>query len=624
MGKYVLLGKTVEFSDSAERYYDYQSSRWEVLEKVKDEFTQWYAGCITIGSVLSGYQKKAASLVVKYATDPLYNQLTSLEIYDVSEKAYDSKCLNFDVIDDAYVDIARKYQDILDTQEAEKEYREIRKDSRGRVVGGGFGVGGAIKGMATAGAMNAASGIGHSVANALGNAGSAIAASSQKIKLYNSDETKNTLYSALEITINSAFGAHLNLVNSRITGYYHSVFNTDKAGALLNSAKKAPDKEKVLLVDSFSLCPWNFNLYKYVFVNYPEERAALLKTASRFGIDLSKTIEEVLQKEYTPQAQETTRLALQARERILAIMDELGVTESETLNRLEHDCLTRLCSDYNSTDHSDKKASFLDSFISFEANDRIKKAVIKEVKIWELAKRYDVELSSDEIENIISKEYGEEAKQSEELALIAKKNISSIMKEFGLTENKTFDLLEQDCLYRLCDGYATADEETCKAYIEKVKEYSALEKNREVVINSLNSRIEAIWSAEDGEVFDNVLLNTDITNATEIKKAIQFIEGKGRTSASKKYLDALNSCTEKNIKKANMSQSKAAKVISGIGYFFIAMAVVILFTGDVATGITAAVVGAIPLCYVSSLKSMWNKLTIDGKVVNPAITPKKK
>lgn len=313
MGKYVLFGKVIKFKTSAERYYDYQFSRWTVLEQAEDEFKQWYSNAGGIQSVLGGYQKEAASLVIKYANAPLFSKLTDFEIYDISEKTYDRKCLDLSDIDDAYSQIACSYQDIVNQQEAEKEYRAMRKDSRSRVVGGGFGLGGAVKGMATAGALNAASGLGHSVFNAIGNAGSAISASSQKSRLYGSDETFRLLFSAIESSINYSFRAHLQLINSRVESYYSSVFDTDKADALFNSAKKTPEKAKSLLVESFSYCPWNFELYKYIFTNFPTERASVLKVASRFNIDLSDTVEEILNKEYTPQAHDSEKLAIQAR-----------------------------------------------------------------------------------------------------------------------------------------------------------------------------------------------------------------------------------------------------------------------------------------------------------------------
>lgn len=67
--------------------------------------------------------------------------------------------------------------------DAEAEYRKLRKASRGRWQGGGFGVGGAIKGAAEAGMMNMGTGAIHSVVNGLGNLKSELKASRQKSKV---------------------------------------------------------------------------------------------------------------------------------------------------------------------------------------------------------------------------------------------------------------------------------------------------------------------------------------------------------------------------------------------------------------------------------------------------------
>lgn len=77
--------------------------------------------------------------------------------------------------------------DSIDRQrDKEEAYRDYRKKARGRFVGGGFGLEGAIKGMAMAGAANLATGLLHSVANAFGNVGSAIKRSLSMDSLYHS------------------------------------------------------------------------------------------------------------------------------------------------------------------------------------------------------------------------------------------------------------------------------------------------------------------------------------------------------------------------------------------------------------------------------------------------------
>lgn len=73
------------------------------------------------------------------------------------------------------------YQRITGKTQKMRQYRELRKDSRLQLVGGGFGVSGAIKGVATAGAINFATGSLHSLANSIGNAMSEAEAQRKKV-----------------------------------------------------------------------------------------------------------------------------------------------------------------------------------------------------------------------------------------------------------------------------------------------------------------------------------------------------------------------------------------------------------------------------------------------------------
>lgn len=81
-------------------------------------------------------------------------------------------------------DILIKAQEVFNKIDAEvdfeEEYRRIRKSSRNRWVGGGFGVGGAIKGAATAGLMNLSTGAIHSVINSVGNIKTSFKASKER------------------------------------------------------------------------------------------------------------------------------------------------------------------------------------------------------------------------------------------------------------------------------------------------------------------------------------------------------------------------------------------------------------------------------------------------------------
>lgn len=121
------------------------------------------------------------------------------------------------------------------------------------------------------------------------------------------------------------------------------------------------------------------------------------------------------------------------------------------------------------------------------------------------------------------------AQESEEEARKAKSKMLKVMETLGVTESNTFDKLEKDCIQRLCLDYENADEKTCNEMIGKIEAYNALEKNKTPFIQKIRERIESIWSKEDGEIFDNLYMNTDIHNPDEIKEIIEIIQQKGRT-----------------------------------------------------------------------------------------------
>ena len=96
----------------------------------------------------------------------------------------------FDYWSKAYDHLEEQYAAIVLDEKSMDEYRTLRRKTRGRVVGGGFGVGGALKGMAAAGAMNAAAGAAHMIVNGIGKIGSSFRSSSKLSAIFNDPDTK--------------------------------------------------------------------------------------------------------------------------------------------------------------------------------------------------------------------------------------------------------------------------------------------------------------------------------------------------------------------------------------------------------------------------------------------------
>ena len=95
-------------------------------------------------------------------------------------------------------DLHLTFEEIAEDKKISKEERARRKAMRGRWEGGGFGVGGAIKGAVTAGAMNAVTGLVHSGVNMVGNAiSSSIANSNRKNAVKDFFNTTESLMSEI-------------------------------------------------------------------------------------------------------------------------------------------------------------------------------------------------------------------------------------------------------------------------------------------------------------------------------------------------------------------------------------------------------------------------------------------
>ena len=84
MAKYKLFNQSISFPDSAERFFDIQYKGGKAMDSASIDFNTWYKKCGDIYTVLKGYEEKAADIVIKYSNKPLFAELASYEIYDIS------------------------------------------------------------------------------------------------------------------------------------------------------------------------------------------------------------------------------------------------------------------------------------------------------------------------------------------------------------------------------------------------------------------------------------------------------------------------------------------------------------------------------------------------------------
>lgn len=570
MADFTLFNRTISIPNAYIRYRNMQHRAGQASVQVIKEFNHWYDRCFGIEAVLEKLDEVVYGLIDQYVVDELYGRLASLEIYDISRGDYIRQCVDMSYLDESVERIEYRIMEITQDKNAMKAYREARKAYRGKFIGGGFGISGAIKGSVKAGALNATTGMAHSLVNTLGDAGSSIAAAAKKAGLYNSD-TKDSLVMGIRNSIFEIFDNHMSLVNTYYSGYYESGFDVDRASALFENAKKYPDKRKDLLIQAVLTCPTQWIL-DYIFDNYSEERMHVCNIGNCFS-DLESywtRFEKVFQSEYETAKQQGSQEVEELKETIYYAMQECGVEESGVYDQINYDELVRITEEYLLCTEEVAIKRILHKFMDYDAPDIQKKQVIKEKGIWEIAGRYGVEYSQEDVDNILSRYYFGEAKQNEEKAQEAKKQIRVVMNALNVTSSQVFDQLEKDCIARLCPNITEASEEVCQKMTERIAAYDALEENKQPFVDEIKKRIDTIWTQEDAAIFDKVYLRTNLHDVDEIRQAIEFVKQKGRTENAQKYINALETCSDKNIKAAQKYPKKMTTIyeILGIGLTF--------------------------------------------------------
>ena len=162
MAVYELLGTKVAFSDAEERFLDLFYKEQRVTAEVKARYQSWYKQAGSIEYVLNNLMTFEGRTIGEVVLQPLFQELAQYEIYDIGWDAYIQDCAHFPNMQQAGQRLQDQYDEIEHQRQAEAAYRENRKASRSRWSGGGFGLGGALKGAAEAAALNAVSGLGHS------------------------------------------------------------------------------------------------------------------------------------------------------------------------------------------------------------------------------------------------------------------------------------------------------------------------------------------------------------------------------------------------------------------------------------------------------------------------------
>lgn len=291
--QFTFLGYTIEVSDKEMFYNMILQSYANMSEDKSIELRNLYFDAHSLDTVIENIEKWGNNCISD-AIQKTVDFLIGINIYTIdADKIITEYGSYIDLTpwDNALEDFSEKCISCVYHEEQMKRYREQRKAGRGKFVGGGFGISGAIKGSVQAGTLNMATGITHSVVNAFGNFASDMKINAQKKALYSKKSTVELLCGGIKGTINSLVGLLVNILRIETNLYIGptSSQGIQTANAIVHNITngKIP-REKIAgaLVECIKNDHYNNDAYILALKYFGDMDEELERMASYFGFDL--------------------------------------------------------------------------------------------------------------------------------------------------------------------------------------------------------------------------------------------------------------------------------------------------------------------------------------------------
>ena len=287
-----IAGRSFLVTQERKQYTDLRKKFQGMAYDAKKSFLEEYKSNFKDMDALHSDCKSVAQQYLINAIEVAMQEMIKYDIKDVSDSLFTLKYVaplitwdeDFAIIDDKYLQIGLKESDL-------DAYRENRKNDRARMIGGGFGVEGAAKGVLIAEATNLALGWVYEVIDTLETAFSSHTAQKKKAELYNDLSTKGYLSNSIYNLVFKVHKALTNLINSRHQNRPLcdvSDEDAEKSIGLFENVSKGRitgDKSDACLIDALVLNPYEPSLYFLWLDRNGDANGGLEDVASYFGVD---------------------------------------------------------------------------------------------------------------------------------------------------------------------------------------------------------------------------------------------------------------------------------------------------------------------------------------------------
>lgn len=396
---------------------------YSLAKEAMKQFSMLYDNYINCNDILkkssTDFQKSICPVI-----DEMKKDLISIERYDLDydtiyQYANDNGYLNpFYELSDS---ICEQIISVNENLEAQKQYRQERKDNRARWEGGMIG-GTVVENyshQAQLATMNVMEGMGHSLFNAVGNSWDKMEANAKLKKIFENPQTRETMQKGV---FEAAFALHYALVclisdvRTDVVWGVPSESDITTAQRLLNNLKSGAvpkDKMTQIYQEILELNPYNLELFENMLSVFGDENGELGILADYYGVDLNYS-KDMQALQYVKEIQgETEEDSVAAKEKLaeycvtlsLPVTDELECIKYINKRLEDFDlqyrtvddvvCTTREAADFAREELTELQA-FLgeivpptsESMLDYETDLLEKRAVFEEKFSSELKQKY--------------------------------------------------------------------------------------------------------------------------------------------------------------------------------------------------------------------------------------------
>lgn len=294
MQKFILYGKIIEFTDDECNTIMLDKEYRKKANEIRDLLLEFFSQNDPLQeNYLERIEEFGRTNIIKYLS-PIFNSaLSNTENINKFDKDY---ILNvyIDLIKPQWFDKLEKLEDeyasILCDEAEMRQYRELRKLNRGRWVGGGFGLKGALAGAAQASLMNAANAGIHSIVNLIGNANSSRKTRNAIRQLFSGDTqddlSKRIWCCVYDIRIVDMY-AQEKCKNKKFVFYSAEDYENAEVTVrkLKGASKQVIDSQRNILVQNIKTCPFVMEQYWLLLKNLGDENQELNNILSFLGLE---------------------------------------------------------------------------------------------------------------------------------------------------------------------------------------------------------------------------------------------------------------------------------------------------------------------------------------------------